>query len=679
MDRHYIMSRHPRQQQNRNDEDWRSPLCDSGHGCDCPRAYFLGCVQFGRTRYRLDRLDHGEDPLDMVEYTTCNMPCWKYCLLCFGSCYIGSGVYTGRETHRIRHKYLISGDYLKDIVNGICCQPCSLIRNEAEIRHRELYPGPERQSYTEASGGPMDMEPQAFQPMYAFAVSGQNQPISPRPANEEYRPEPNMTLEDRGQARRESASREVDVQKPMQEKSGPHGAGAISPYRSDDDFEYTNRSLPRTLDAGRPLTMDALLRRNQALTPISERESEEPLRKESNPILAQIQDWIQEAGEAMAEKGSVKSGPGSSRSPREARKASPNPRESPVAGVQDITQTAIPEPAAAAELMPMVPERDVRTGRRRAVSNPSPSRGLTRDAPVPILSMVGLKSIKLNDPDRISPRSLAPQGHGLSDDKQDEDLWVTDTEDSLGKDESAEPAKFVDKQHELGRDQHTPGANTVLDGATDDATRGRQTFGGRTPSKDIEVEAPSSTTGINDLHSDVSLPTPNLVGPEEDEERMVNIVAQCPQRPEHTLSMDGRVTSTPPKPPFSHGIRFDQRIAAPELVYATLDHGILKDRRVISSIPGDEEHSLLADERVDSTATLTPNEHDIGLDKQVAASPTGSAQQRGLGEDDTVVGPSSPKSSHDTKIAQRAYQLLEGFLGNGGRNRAATNKDSRAV
>ncbi|KAM7218934.1 hypothetical protein V8F06_005670 [Rhypophila decipiens] len=656
------MSRQPRQQQNRNDEDWRSPLCDSGHGCDCPRAYFLGCVQFGRTRYRLDRLDHGEDPLDMVEYTTCNVPCWKNCLLCFSSCYIGSGVYTGRETHRIRHKYLISGDYLQDIVNGICCQPCSLVRNEAEIRRRELYPGPERQSYTEASEAPVDMEPQAFQPLYAFAVSDQNQPIYPRPANEEYRPEPNMVAEDRGQARRD----------------------VISPYPPDDNFEYTNRSLPRTLTAGSPLTMDTLARRNQALTPISERDSEEPRRKESNPILAQIQDWIQEAGEAMAkaEKGSVKSGTGSSRGPREARKASPKPREGPVAGGQDTTQTAIPEPAADAEPMsplPMVPERDVRSGRRRAVSNPSPSRGLTRDVLLLMPSTPGLKSMVLNDPDRISPKSLAPWGHRLSDEKQDEDVWVTETEDSLGKDESVEPAQLVDKQHELGQDQHAPGSNTVLDGATDDATRGKQAFRGRTPSKNIDVEPPSSTTGINALHSDLSFPTPNLVRPEQEEELMVQLVAQRPQRPLDTLSMDRRVTSAPPKPPFSHGIRFDQRIAAPELAYATLDHDILKDRRVISSIPGDEEHNLHAEERVESPATLTPSEHDIELDNQVAASPTGSAQQRGLGEDDTVVGPSSPKSGHDTKVAQRAYQLLEGFLGNGGRNRAATNKDSCAV
>lgn len=50
---------------------------------------------------------------------------------------IGSGIYTGKVTRRIRDLYGIDGTYDGDIVKGICCPACALIRNDREVRRRE--------------------------------------------------------------------------------------------------------------------------------------------------------------------------------------------------------------------------------------------------------------------------------------------------------------------------------------------------------------------------------------------------------------------------------------------------------------------------------------------------------------------------------------------------------------
>ena len=50
---------------------------------------------------------------------------------------IGSGIYTAKQTRRVRETYGIPGSHHKDLVAGILCQPCSQIRNELEVRVRE--------------------------------------------------------------------------------------------------------------------------------------------------------------------------------------------------------------------------------------------------------------------------------------------------------------------------------------------------------------------------------------------------------------------------------------------------------------------------------------------------------------------------------------------------------------
>lgn len=67
-------------------QDWKTGICDSGDGSDCPRSCFLGCSQFGIIRYRLEKIGNGGNALDLSDYRACNAPCWKYCLLCFGIC-----------------------------------------------------------------------------------------------------------------------------------------------------------------------------------------------------------------------------------------------------------------------------------------------------------------------------------------------------------------------------------------------------------------------------------------------------------------------------------------------------------------------------------------------------------------------------------------------------------------
>lgn len=86
---------------------------------------------------------------------------------------IGSGIYTGKETTRIREKYGIKGTAGDDITKGIFCQPCSLVRNDLEIRQRE---GMKRDD---------DLPPprplgENYQPIYAMKPDG-------------YKSEPRMT------------------------------------------------------------------------------------------------------------------------------------------------------------------------------------------------------------------------------------------------------------------------------------------------------------------------------------------------------------------------------------------------------------------------------------------------------------------------------------------------------
>ncbi|KAK0720537.1 hypothetical protein B0H67DRAFT_643780 [Lasiosphaeris hirsuta] len=140
-------------------QDWKTNLCDSGEDGDCSRSCFIGCDQFGRTQHRLRQVDRHEDPLDLSEYKG----------------YIGSGIFTAKQTKRIRETYSIKGTYGDDVAKGIFCQPCSLIRNELEVRRRET-----DKRAGELASGPFPLGELNYQPIYAMATEG-------------YRLEPQMT------------------------------------------------------------------------------------------------------------------------------------------------------------------------------------------------------------------------------------------------------------------------------------------------------------------------------------------------------------------------------------------------------------------------------------------------------------------------------------------------------
>ncbi|KAK0751966.1 hypothetical protein B0T18DRAFT_403785 [Schizothecium vesticola] len=160
-------------------QDWYTNLCDTGSGGDCPRAYFVGCDQFGRTRHRLIRLDNRQDPLDLSHYCAWNKGCLEYFLLCVAGLGIGSGVLTSKHTQKIRRTYGIKGNHCRDIATGIFCQPCSLIRNDLEIRRRQS--DKEGHELGPVLSPPVPLGEERFRPMYSM------------PVTEGYQSEPLMT------------------------------------------------------------------------------------------------------------------------------------------------------------------------------------------------------------------------------------------------------------------------------------------------------------------------------------------------------------------------------------------------------------------------------------------------------------------------------------------------------
>ncbi|KAK4451927.1 PLAC8 family-domain-containing protein [Podospora aff. communis PSN243] len=261
--------------------DWTTHLCYPGdENADCPRSCFIGCDQFGRTRHRLVRLDQGQDPLDLSNYKGFNSSCWTYFSLCIGSLYIGSGIYTGKQTKRIRERYNIEGTYCDDVVKGIFCQPCSLIRNDIEIRRREKV-----DNRLELAGGlrpPIPIGEENYRPIFAM------------PSTEGYRREPYMT----------TANIPIHQGREPHHHPGLNNAGAnfqaVPLYPTEEEIREHERrwkdlgSLPETPHVASPL--ERIERRSQLLTPISEQDSLEDQRlrqmRESLPRFPQVRYWL---------------------------------------------------------------------------------------------------------------------------------------------------------------------------------------------------------------------------------------------------------------------------------------------------------------------------------------------------------------------------------------------------
>lgn len=143
---------------------WKRSLCDAD-AHDCLQAYFTPFYVFGRTRYRLERIDRHENPLDLEGYKSSNEACWDWFFfaLPFGmvcpsysrnalisgrsslaeeqnltrQAGISCSVFTSNEIRRIRELYGIEGSPKKDVITAILCPCCSILRNESEVCTRE--------------------------------------------------------------------------------------------------------------------------------------------------------------------------------------------------------------------------------------------------------------------------------------------------------------------------------------------------------------------------------------------------------------------------------------------------------------------------------------------------------------------------------------------------------------
>jgi hypothetical protein len=63
------------------DSEWIHKLCvePSNDAATCCEGYWVPCVLYGKTQYRLDEMATGKDPLDETDYKGCNGPCWIFC------------------------------------------------------------------------------------------------------------------------------------------------------------------------------------------------------------------------------------------------------------------------------------------------------------------------------------------------------------------------------------------------------------------------------------------------------------------------------------------------------------------------------------------------------------------------------------------------------------------------
>lgn len=154
-----------------DEESWQVGLCSWGEDGDCPRSCCAPCVQFGQTRHRLEQIEHGKDPLDLTGHMACNIPCWNYFCLCISCLYLGSGIYTGEQTRRVRKAFHIKGNCCGDVASGILCQPCSLIRNNHEIRQRARMNNSKNFEMAPGLPPPLPLGEENYRPIYGMVAA----------------------------------------------------------------------------------------------------------------------------------------------------------------------------------------------------------------------------------------------------------------------------------------------------------------------------------------------------------------------------------------------------------------------------------------------------------------------------------------------------------------------------
>lgn len=555
---------------------------------------------------------------------------------------IGSGIYTATQTKRVRQTYGIEGSHGDDVAKGIFCQPCSLIRNELEVRRRETENRGLQMS--EGFGPPLPLGENDYRPLFAMANS------------EAYRPEPRMTSN--GQQ-----NREVHFHPPLQER----GPQMVPPYPTGLN------QLPPIPQIASPLySHEGQDRRSHLLTPISERDSIEDPRvqhqRENIPNYPHVHTWLQSMSPSPKDKPTVEKaalvpGPGN---PPALVPPCPGPSHKPLKkhGKKKGHKDGSPSKSIAAARCPeckdetdtpAAPEKEVlvQTNRdmpeiiitpgdqprvRIAGSKPGRPHEITVDIVVPSPTEAQRQHSIQVDVRVPTPEAMPTPEHDLSDDERVGPPSLSDREHSISKDNRVAVDATPFRQHDIGSDEVVSDKNeSEPEAQTHDL-----------PDDEL-VAVTISPFEPHDIESDSRAPTPRAL----------------PAR-EHSISKDSRVATPVSRRPFTHGIRLDERVPTPELLRTNLEHDIFQDRRVLSPSPDYEEHDLHADERVKAPGLFPARQHSIKSDRQVAE-PAGTTRGHGIQADDRVASPGPKRAkehslSVDTKVAQRAHQLLEQFL-----------------
>ncbi|KAK4193034.1 hypothetical protein QBC35DRAFT_469359 [Podospora australis] len=644
--KHQDTTNHPE----RSDEpgqSWLSGLFDfSGEGGDCPRSCCIGCDQFGRTEQRLNRLVSGEDPLDLTDYKGCNRNCWNYFLLCIFTVGIGSGVYTAKQTREIRQTYGIKGKYGDDVVKGIFCQPCSLIRNGLEVRRRTR-----DRANIELLQAPLPLGEQTYHPLFTMST------------NDAYRAEPQMS---------------TSHTHPNEDRAIPL---------------YPQEQLPEIPHVASPLQLNDLARRAHMLTPITETDSLEDFRnRESIPNFPQTQAWIQSTlpdkicPEECPEEPPKKDKGKKMKKGKVTESLQVRPKNAvcqTCGGKKKVVVLPVEEPPAqifltAVDLQPVLePEPEW---------FPEPQK--TAEPPIRVLRRAQPLRDSISVDEQVPQSSGEARTHNIRIDIQvPGPVTVTTDNHTIEFDQtvaatdpsSLDPRVSADKRMSVRdmpiRDHNLESDEIVIEAPESDPEVEDE---GRTLQEDIEVlqvASPVDDSPINDSpvnhspvnHSPVNhspanhSPANHSPVSKHALEMDRPVSAPVTTTREHNLSSDARVP-TPTSKAYAHGIHLDERVPTPELVRLNAEHGIFQDRKVLTPSPQYDEHDIHADGRVPSPALFPPKEYPIHVDKRVDGN-SKQVNKHGIQAGDRVPSPAAPNLedysiSTATQKAQRAQQLL---------------------
>ncbi|KAK4645965.1 porphobilinogen deaminase [Podospora bellae-mahoneyi] len=636
---------------------WQAGLCEPGKGGLCPRSCFIGFDQFGRNNYRLNRAAHNDDPLDMKKYKGCNEKCWNCCLLCTFTLSIGSGVYVGKQTHHIRKTYGIQGKYSDDIAQGIFCQPCSLIRNELEVKKREELR--DRVIMMQQTGPvPIGEGPEGFRALYTMA-----------PVMQGYRAEPRMS----------ASHSHVD------EERGENGQREVA--------LFPREQLPEIPNVGSPL--DPFARRNEALTPITERDSTEEggrCRGGENEE-GELRFWLQKGRDEKGERFCACESKKGRKGKRGKRGGSTLPGKGhavcgncgekkkvivlPVEeGLEQATQLVQEATNILAGMDRNSPNRGVlqiQPGEVFVSEPETPARlrratvtdhGISADVEVPH-SNHSSRNHSLSIDIRVPDRRESVQRHSLGQDPKVVQLVIDPRDHLIEADIRVQEIAARAREHSFSLDPNV--------GVREERPRGHSLREDEIVDVDLEEAAEvERVEGEHGLKEDVKVGDKGLDLKEHGLGGDQRVDSPVHKAREHTISRDSWVP-TPTSRAFAHGIHLDEKVPVPELQRLNVEHDLSQDRKVLTPSPGREyqQHDLRADLQVKSPAPSPVKGHEMGHDVRVMESWADQlrVKEHTIGEDERVASPAPGKRrapehllAEDAKVGQRAHQLLEHFL-----------------